>query len=69
MGAFGSGAATGFALAPFFGLSIGDRYGDSSMWAFFATISVLAAITGAIAARGVRTRPESEGLPGDAAVA
>ena len=29
MGAFGGGAATGFALAPFFGLSIGDRYGDS----------------------------------------
>jgi predicted MFS family arabinose efflux permease len=62
MGAFGSGAAAGFALAPFFGLSIGDRYGDSTMWAFFATISVLAAIAGAIAARGVRTRPESEGL-------
>jgi predicted MFS family arabinose efflux permease len=69
MGAFGSGAATGFALAPFFGLSIGDRYGDSTMWAFFATISVLAAIAGAIAARGVRTRPESEGLAGEAAVA
>jgi predicted MFS family arabinose efflux permease len=63
MGAFGSGTAAGFALAPFFGLSIGDRYGDSTMWAFFATVSVLAAIAGAIAARGVRTRPESEGLP------
>ena len=62
MGAFGSGAATGFALAPFIGLSIGDRYGDSTMWAFFATISVLAGIAGAVAARGVRTRRESEGL-------
>jgi predicted MFS family arabinose efflux permease len=69
MGAFGSGAATGFALAPFFGLSIGDRYGDGTMWAFFAVVSVLAAISGAIAARGVLTRPESEGLAGDAAVA
>ncbi len=69
MGAFGGGAAAGFALAPFFGLSIGDRYGDGTMWAFFATISILAAIAGAIAARGVRTRPESEGLQGEAAVA
>jgi predicted MFS family arabinose efflux permease len=74
MGVFGSGAATGFALAPFFGLSIGDRYGDSTMWAFFACVSILAGIFGAIAARGVQTRPESEGLErdpraGDAAVA
>lgn len=62
MGAFGSGAATGFALAPFFGLQIGDRWGDGTMWGFFATLSVAAAILGAVAARGVRTRSESEGL-------
>jgi predicted MFS family arabinose efflux permease len=71
MGAFGSGAATGFALAPFVGLSVGDRYGDGTMWAFFATISVVAAVAGAIAARGVASRPESEGLgrEGEPAVA
>ena len=62
MGAFGSGAATGFALAPFIGLTIGDRYGDGSMWGFFAVLSVLAAVLGAVAARGVRTSPASEGL-------
>ena len=62
MGAFGSGAASGFALAPFLGLSIGDRYGDGTMWAFFAVVSVAAALLGAIAARGVRTSVESEGL-------
>lgn len=62
MGAFGSGAASGFALAPFLGLSIGDRYGDGTMWAFFAVVSVAAAVLGAIAARGVRTSVESEGL-------
>ena len=62
MGAFGSGAAAGFALAPFFGLSIESRYGDSTMWAFFAAISIAAGVLGAIAARGVSTSPESEGL-------
>jgi hypothetical protein len=69
MGAFGSGAASGFALAPFFGLSIGDRYGDGTMWGFFAVVSVAAAVLGALAARGVRTSFESEGLTPDAAVA
>jgi predicted MFS family arabinose efflux permease len=69
MGAFGSGAASGFALAPFFGLSIGDRYGDGTMWGFFAVVSVAAAVLGALAARGVRTSSESEGLTPDAAVA
>ena len=62
MGAFGTGTATGFALAPFIGLTIGDRYGDGSMWGFFAVLSVLAAVLGAVAARGVRTSPASEGL-------
>jgi hypothetical protein len=36
------------------------------MWAFFAVISVLAGLFGALAARGVQTRPESEGLPAGA---
>jgi predicted MFS family arabinose efflux permease len=69
MGAFGSGSATGFALAPFIGLSIGDRYGDTTMWAFFASLSVVAAAIGVIAARYVRTKPESEGLQVETAVA
>ena len=53
---------TGFALAPFFGLSIGDRYGDATMWGFFAVVSIAGRVLGALAARGVRTSPESEGL-------
>jgi dipeptide/tripeptide permease len=68
MGAFGSGAAVGFALAPFVGLSIGDAYGDNTMWAFFAIVSVVAAATGAVAARGVRGRAPSEGLGAEPAV-
>ena len=68
MGAFGSGAAVGFALAPFVGLSIGDAYGDNTMWAFFALVSVVAAATGVVAARGVRGRAPSEGLGAEPAV-
>ena len=67
-GPIGSGAATGFALAPFFGLQIGDTYGDATMWAFFASISIVAAALGAVAAHGVRTRSVSEGLGAGAAV-
>lgn len=54
MGAFGSTAAVGFALAPFFGLQIGDRYGDSAMWSTFAGLAVVGAVLGAIACRGAR---------------
>jgi hypothetical protein len=32
------------------------------MWAFFAAVSIAAAVLGALAARGVSTSPESEGL-------
>jgi predicted MFS family arabinose efflux permease len=49
MGAFGSTAAFGFALGPFVGLQLRDVAGDGGMWAFFAAISVAAAITGALA--------------------
>jgi predicted MFS family arabinose efflux permease len=65
MGAFGGTGAAGFALAPFFGLQVRDAYGDGAMWAMFAAFSVVAAITGAAACRGVRARPGSEGLEGD----
>ena len=68
MGAFGSGAAIGFALAPFIGLNIGDAYGDGTMWAFFALVSLVAAATGVIAARGVRDSAATEGLEPDPAV-
>ena len=51
MGAFGSTAAVGFALGPFIGLQLRGAYGDDAMWAFFAGISVLAAVTGAAAVR------------------
>jgi predicted MFS family arabinose efflux permease len=54
MGAFGSMAAVGFALAPFTGLQVRAAYGDDAMWAMFASISILSAVLGAIAARGVR---------------
>ena len=52
MGAFGSTAAVGFALAPFFGLQVGERYGDTAMWAMFAGLAVVGAVLGAIACRG-----------------
>jgi predicted MFS family arabinose efflux permease len=51
MGAFGSTAAFGFALGPFVGLQLRGAYGDGAMWAFFAAVSVVAALTGAAAVR------------------
>jgi predicted MFS family arabinose efflux permease len=51
MGAFGSTAAFGFALGPFVGLQLRGAAGDGAMWAFFAAISILAALTGAAAVR------------------
>lgn len=62
MGAFGSTAAAGFALAPFFGLQVRDSFGDGAMWGMFAAFSVAAAVLGAIACRGVSSRRASEGL-------
>ncbi|MGH2996832.1 MAG: MFS transporter [Gaiellaceae bacterium] len=59
MGAFGSGAAVGFALAPFLGLQVRDAYGDDVMWGAFAGISVVAAIAGALACRWALRRPDA----------
>ena len=56
MGAFGSGSAVGFALAPFFGLQIRSGYGDTAMWGFFAVASLVAAATGAAACRTAMRR-------------
>jgi MFS family permease len=55
MGAFGSGPAVGFALAPLIGLSIRNAEGDTAMWIFFAAASVVAAILGAAACLRVRS--------------
>jgi predicted MFS family arabinose efflux permease len=52
MGAFGSTAAVGFALAPFFGLQTGERYGDTAMWGLFAVLAIIGAVLGAVATRG-----------------
>jgi predicted MFS family arabinose efflux permease len=51
MGAFGSTASFAFALGPFVGLQLRGAYGDGAMWAFFAAVSVFAALTGAAAVR------------------
>ena len=56
MGAFGSTAAAGFALAPFFGLQVRDGFGDGAMWGMFAAFSVVAAVLGAVACRSARSR-------------
>jgi len=51
MGAFGSTSAIGFALGPLLGLSVRGAAGDTAMWTTFGIISVVAAITGAVACR------------------
>ena len=51
MGAFGGAAAVGFALTPFIGLQVRSSFGDASVWAMFAFLSVIAGLTGAAAAR------------------
>jgi MFS family permease len=62
MGAFGSMAAIGFALAPFVGLQIRGSFGDTALWVVVAAVSLVAAATGAAACRvafGRRPRPAS----------
>lgn len=51
MGAFASTSSAGFALGPFIGLQIRGGYGDTAMWGFFAAVSVVAAVLGAVACR------------------
>ena len=51
MGAFGGTSSIGFALAPLVGLSVRSAAGDPAMWTMFGLISVLAALTGAVACR------------------
>jgi predicted MFS family arabinose efflux permease len=51
MGAFASTSSAGFALGPFIGLQIRGGFGDTAMWTFFAAVSVVAALLGAVACR------------------
>ena len=54
MGAFGSGSQVAWALTPFLGLQIRNAFGDGVMWDAVAVVSVVAAVAGALAARGAR---------------
>ena len=51
MGAFGAMGAIGFALAPFLGLQVRKSFGDDALWVFEASLSLVAAATGAAACR------------------
>jgi len=63
MGVFGASWAIAWALAPFGGLQIRSAYGDDTMWACVAVISVLAAVSGAVAARGHDAEVETAAQP------
>lgn len=51
MGAFASTSSAGFALGPFLGLQVRGGFGDTAMWAFFAAVSLAAALLGVVACR------------------
>jgi predicted MFS family arabinose efflux permease len=63
MGAFGSSWAIAWSLGPFLGLQVRQTWGDSTMWACVAFVSLLAGAAGATAVRGrgraVRSRDAS----------
>ena len=64
MGAFGSTSAIGFALAPFLGLQIRGSFGDTALWVVVATVSLVAAASGAAACRvAVARRPRAASAP------
>ena len=54
MGVYGSASQAAWALTPFAGLQVRHAFGDFSMWAMMAAVSVVAAAAGAIAASGRR---------------
>jgi MFS family permease len=68
MGAFGSMAAIGFALAPFIGLEVRKAFGDSAVWMLQAGLSLVAAGTGAAAIRIALDRGPDEPEPASATV-
>jgi predicted MFS family arabinose efflux permease len=57
MGAFGSSWAIAWSLGPFLGLEIRQDWGDSTMWACVAFVSLLAGAAGATAVRGRPAAP------------
>jgi hypothetical protein len=61
MGAFGSMAAFGFALAPFVGLRVRATFGDGAVWVLFAATSVAAGLLGAAACRIASDRRGAHG--------
>lgn len=65
MGAFQTTGAVAFALGPFFAFQLRDAFGDTSMWAFVALVSVAGAAAGAAACRLASDRRE----PAEAAAA
>jgi MFS family permease len=66
MGAFGAMGAIGFALAPFIGLEIRSKFGDSAVWMLQAALSLVAAGTGAAAVRIALGRGPDEAAPASA---
>ncbi len=56
MGAFGSTAAIGFAIAPLVGFQVRNSFGDDATWVMFAFISVVAAALGGLACAGLARR-------------
>lgn len=52
MGAFGSSWAIAWSLGPFLGLQVRHTWGDSTMWACVALVSLLAGAAGGTAVRG-----------------
>ena len=64
MGAFGSSWAIAWSLGPFLGLQVRQTWGDSTMWACVAFVSLLAGASGATAIRG---RARTAGIREDAA--
>ena len=56
MGAFGSTAAVGFAIAPLVGFQVRNSFGDDATWVMFAGISVVAAVFGGPACAGLTRR-------------
>ncbi len=56
MGAFGSTAAIGFAVAPLVGFQVRNSFGDDATWVMFAGISVVAAALGGLACAGLARR-------------
>ncbi len=56
MGAFGSTAAIGFAIAPLVGFQVRNSFGDDATWVMFACISVVAAGLGGLACSGLARR-------------